>query len=66
MHFCSAGCCASGVIGVPNQPKTPIKCFRIPEDLYRRAQVAAAERDEILSEEIRKFLERYTRKKARS
>jgi uncharacterized protein (UPF0297 family) len=54
------------VIGVPNQPKTPIKCFRIPEDLYRRAQVAAAERDEILSEEIRKFLERYTRKKARS
>lgn len=46
---------------VPNQPKTPLKSFRIPQPLYEKAQKRAAERGESLSEAVRKFLERYTR-----
>lgn len=46
---------------VPNQPKTPLKSFRIPQALYEKAQVRAEERGESLSHAIRKFLERYTR-----
>lgn len=44
-------------------PKTPIKCFRIPEELYRTAQAKAAERQETLSDVVRKALERYVRSK---
>jgi predicted transcriptional regulator len=51
---------------MPNQPKTPIKCFRIPEDLYRAAQTVAAERDESLSHVIRQALERYVKRHGRS
>jgi len=47
---------------VPNQPKTPIKCFRIPEDLYAAAQAKAAERGESVSEVVRKALERYVKR----
>lgn len=46
---------------VPNKPKTPLKSFRIPQDLYERAQRRADERGETLSHAIRKFLERYVR-----
>ena len=46
---------------VPNQPKTPLRSFRIPTDLYERAQARAAERGETLSQAVRKFLERYVR-----
>lgn len=46
---------------MPNQPRTPHKSFRIPQDLYEKAQRRAAERGESLSEAVRKFLERYTR-----
>ena len=49
------------LLPVPNKPKTPLKSFRIPQDLYERAQTRAAERGETLSEAIRKFLVRYTR-----
>lgn len=47
---------------MPNQPKTPIKCFRIPEDLYRAAQVKAEERGENLSVVVRRALERYVKR----
>jgi len=47
---------------VPNQPKTPLKSFRIPEDLYRAAQGKAAERGESVSEVVRKALERYVKR----
>ena len=50
------------VSSVPNQPKTPIKCFRIPADLYEAAQAKAAERGESVSEVVRKALERYVRR----
>lgn len=52
----------STVQAVPNQPKTPIKCFRIPEELYAAAQAKAAERGESVSEVVRKALERYVRR----
>ena len=48
---------------VPNQPKTPIKCFRIPEVLYEAAQAKAAERSESVSEVVRKALERYVKRR---
>lgn len=48
---------------MPNQPKTPMKSFRIPEDLYRAALTKAAERGESLSDVIRAALERYVKKK---
>lgn len=47
---------------MPNQPKTPIKCFRIPEDLYRAAQTKAADRGESLSHVVRAALERYVKR----
>lgn len=46
---------------VPNKPKTPIKCFRIPQDLYEKAQATAADRGDSVSEVVRKALERYVR-----
>jgi len=40
----------------------PRRTIRVPDRIWMAAQVAAAERGEILSEEIRKFLERYARR----
>jgi predicted CopG family antitoxin len=47
---------------VPNQPKTPIRCFRIPDDLYRATQAKAEERGESVSDVIRRALERYVKR----
>jgi hypothetical protein len=47
---------------VPNQPKTPLKSFRIPEALYAAAQAKAAERGETVSKVVRKALERYVKR----
>jgi hypothetical protein len=49
---------------MPNQPKTPNRVVRVPDQLWHAAQAKAADRGEVLSEEIRKFLERYVRKSA--
>lgn len=51
------------VARVPNAPKTPLKSFRIPEELYRAAQQKAADRGETLSEVVRAALERYVKRK---
>ena len=48
---------------VPNAPKTPLRSFRIPDDVYRAAQEKAAERGESVSDVVRKALERYVKKK---
>lgn len=48
---------------VPNQPKTPLKSFRIPDDLYRAAQAKAAEQGESLSDVVRAALARYVKRK---
>lgn len=39
--------------------ETPVKCFRIPLELYEAAQAAAEMRNETLSEVVRKGLQRY-------
>jgi predicted CopG family antitoxin len=44
---------------VPNQPKTPLRSFRIPDDVYKTAQVKAAEKGESVSDVVRRALERY-------
>lgn len=46
---------------MPNAPRTPLKSFRIPEDLYREAQQIAAEQDESVSDVVRRALERYVK-----
>jgi predicted HicB family RNase H-like nuclease len=48
---------------VPNQPKTPVRNFRIDDELYRAAQAKAAERGETLTEAIRQLLEWYVKHK---
>lgn len=48
---------------MPNQPRTPMRSFRIAEDLYRAARAKAAERGESLSDVVRRALERYVRSK---
>lgn len=48
---------------VPNAPKTPIRGFRIPDELYTAAKAKAAERGEDLSSVIRAALERYVKRK---
>jgi len=50
---------AATVGGVPNKPKTPIRGFRIPDDVYEAAQAKAKERGETLTDVVRKALERY-------
>jgi hypothetical protein len=51
------------LLGVPNQPKTPLKSFRIPDELYRAAQAKAAEEGESVSDVVRAALERYVKRR---
>lgn len=46
---------------VPNAPKTPLKSFRIPDDLYRAAQARAAEKGESVTAVVVRALKRYVR-----
>ena len=46
---------------MPNQPKTPIRSVRIPDEEWRAAQERAAERGETVTDVIRRALERYAR-----
>ncbi len=48
---------------VPNAPKTPLRSFRIPDEVYKAAQAKAAERGESVSDVVRAALERYARRK---
>ena len=52
---------ASTVARVPNAPKTPQRTIRIADDLWEKAQAAAAERDETVSDVLRRALERYVK-----
>lgn len=54
---------------MPNAPRTPLRSFRIPDDLYLEAQRVAATQDESVSDVVRRALERYVkaaRRKARA
>lgn len=47
---------------MPNQPKTPLRNVRVPDDLWDAAVTKATERGETLSEVIRRALERYVKR----
>lgn len=44
---------------MPNRPKTPMKSFRIPDDLYRAALSKAEGEGRSLTEIVREALEDY-------
>jgi antitoxin component of RelBE/YafQ-DinJ toxin-antitoxin module len=46
---------------VPNQPATPLRAIRIDDELWDAAKKVAADRDETVSDVIRRALERYVR-----
>lgn len=55
---------ADGVMTpMPNAPKTPLRSFRIPDDVYEAAQAKAKERGETVSDVVRAALERYAKRK---
>ncbi|GLK17317.1 putative HicB family RNase H-like nuclease [Herbiconiux flava] len=44
---------------VPNQPKTPMRGFRIPTDLYKAAQAKAASEGRSVTDIVREALASY-------
>lgn len=50
--------------GVPNQPKTPQRTVRVPDEVWLAAKEVADHRGESLSDVIRTALERYVRRHA--
>ena len=50
---------------VPNNPKTPLHSFRVSDEAWKAAQENAARLGENFSEELRKFVDRYAKKKAK-
>lgn len=47
---------------VPNQPKTPQRAIRVPDELWKSALAIAKERGESLSEVIRDALAEYVKR----
>ena len=47
---------------MPNQPRTPIRGIRVPDELWEAAQQVAADKGETVSDEVRRSLERYVKK----
>ena len=50
---------------MPNQPKTPARSVRVPEDLWQAALVRAQERGETVTDVILRALRRYVAKPGR-
>lgn len=48
---------------MPNQPKTPQRTVRVPDDVWEAAKAKAVERGENLSDVIRRALSRYAARK---
>jgi len=46
-------------MSVPNQPRTPIRSFRIPDELYDPALAKAHAEDRTLADVVRELLEGY-------
>ncbi|MGD8168332.1 ribbon-helix-helix protein, CopG family [Herbiconiux sp. P16] len=44
---------------MPSQPKTPIRGFRIPSDLYHAAMAKAEREGRTLTDIVREALQRY-------
>lgn len=52
---------APSVLAVPNQPATPTRTVRVPDELWEAALRIAHDRGETVSEVVRRALERYVR-----
>jgi predicted HicB family RNase H-like nuclease len=53
----------SGQTGaVPNQPKTPQRAIRVPDELWKSAQAIAKRQGESLSEVVREALAEYVKR----
>lgn len=50
---------------VPNQPKTPVHGFRIPDEMYTEVKRLAARNGESISEVVRRCLAAYVRREQR-
>jgi predicted transcriptional regulator len=46
---------------VPNQPKTPLRSIRVPDELWEAVQRKASDRDETVTDVIIRALQRYLR-----
>jgi NRPS condensation-like uncharacterized protein len=46
---------------MPNQPKTPARSVRVPEDLWQAAKDRAEQQGETVTDVILRALKRYTR-----
>lgn len=46
---------------MPNQPATPLRAFRIPDELYSAAKAKAEAEGRSLSEVVRSLLDRYVK-----
>jgi hypothetical protein len=46
---------------VPNQPATPVRTVRIPDDLWTALRARADERGETVTDVVRRALRRYLR-----
>lgn len=53
------------IVRVPNQPATPKRSVRVPDETWLTARANAAERGEDVATVIREALERYNRRCAR-
>ena len=53
---------AATIGSMPNKPKTPHRTIRVEDALWEAAQAAAGARGETISEAIRAFLKRYSKK----
>jgi len=47
---------------MPNQPKTPLRSVRVPEDIWQAAKARAEEKGETVSDVIMRALRRYARR----
>ncbi|WP_188492045.1 hypothetical protein [Williamsia phyllosphaerae] len=50
---------------MPNKPKTPLRTFRIPDDVYGPAKAAAEANGETVTDVVKKALVNYTRRHKR-
>lgn len=46
---------------MPNQPKTPRRTLRVPDDLWQAVKEKAKDRDETITDVIIRALKRYLR-----
>ena len=56
-----AGCTRTDAPPAPNQPATPNRTVRVPDEVWEAAKRVAADRDETLTEVIIRALVRYVR-----